>query len=397
MKRLKEEKIKQLKKLEDIGNKSIKEKWKIIKSFTGDDKSNNNNEPCEKISNDKWVSFFRNLGFSDDVNKSPLPTSMLESVKNLTEEDKTNMTKDLNREITVEEILETTNKLKNNKAVGFDNISNEVIKVFVNLKLGSKIITSLFNSLFGTYQESWKHGLVKPIFKNGDQTNPKNYRGITLTSCLGKLFNQILNARLVKNFEYYNIFADNLMGFRPEMRTLNNVFVLKNLIDKSFSKKEKLFCCFVDFSKAFDRVWRKGLLHKLECYGVDGKMLSTIKNLYTSTENQIILNKTISEKFEINMGVKQGDPLSSFLFNVEMNELCAALAMNQSVDAPSIKDKKIPCLLWADDVVLISKSEAGLKNSIKKLEEYCNQWKMLVNTDKTKVMIFNRVGKKLKN
>ncbi len=124
------------------------------------------------------------------------------------------------------------------------------------------------------------------------------------------------------------------MGFRPEMRTSNNVFVLKNLIDKSFSKKEKLFCCFVDFSKAFDRVWRKGLLHKLECYGVNGKMLSTIKNLYTSTENQIILNKTISEKFEINMGVKQGDPLSSFLFNVEMNELCAALAMNQSVDAP---------------------------------------------------------------
>ena len=145
------------------------------------------------------------------------------------------------------------------------------------------------------------------------------------------------------------------------MRTSNNVFALKKLIKKSFSKEEKLFCCFVDFSKALDRVLRQGLLHKLECYGVNGKMLHSNEGLYTKAVNRILVNKYLSGRFQVNMGVKQGDPLSSFLFNVEMNETYATLAIDQSVDTPMIKNKKIPCLLWADDVVLISKSETGPK------------------------------------
>ena len=67
------------------------------------------------------------------------------------------------------------------------------------------------------------------------------------------------------------------MGFRPSMRTSNNIFVMKTLIDKQFHKNKKLYTCFVDFSKAFDTIWRKGLIAKLNSFGIEGKMLNIIK------------------------------------------------------------------------------------------------------------------------
>ena len=111
-----------------------------------------------------------------------------------------------------------------------------------------------------------------------------------------------------------------MMGFRPNMRTSSNLFVLKTLVDKRFHKNEKLYCCFVDFSKAFDTVWRKGLLAKLKTFGIHGKMLSVIEDLYSNTNGHVTVGDCISDNFEIKLGVKQGDPLShSFLMYIWMN------------------------------------------------------------------------------
>ena len=234
------------------------------------------------------------------------------------------------------------------------------------------MIKSLFNSTFGHYPQDWKNGLIKPIFKNGCKTEPKNYRGITLTCCIGKFFNQILCPRLTGVFEKYHIFPDNLMGFRPSMRTSNNIFILKSLIEKTLNKKEKLYCCFVDISKAFDRTWQKGLMHKLKHYDrVNGEMLSANENLYKNTNARILLGGSFSNEFEINMGVKQGDPLSSLLFNVDMCDLCTQLNQNKDKDPPHITDKKVSSLFWAEDIVLTSKS----KN--RTMEKYRNSAKVL--------------------
>ncbi len=389
-----EEKEKKLKKLDELKSSEIKERWKIIKSFS--DENKDQNDPSEEISSESWINFYRKLGFNENHYEDTVNVQEPLDVK-LTVHQKIEMNNYINNEISTEEVLKTANNLKSNKAVGIDNVSNEMLKVFTNLKIGSKIIKSMFNEVFGRYPEIWKEGMLKPIFKKGDKSQPTNYRGITLTSCLGKMFNQILNERLIHVFELYDIFPDNLMGFRQNMRTSNNVFILKTLIDKQFTKKDKLFCCFVDISKAFDRVWRKGLLYKLNNYGISGKMLETIKELYTNTRNRILLNNSMTEQFEINMGVKQGDPLSSLLFNIDMIDLCDRLRKNKTIDAPDIMNTKVPCLLWADDIVLMSKSEQGLKNSIRELEEYCKNWRMIINTDKTKIVIFNKTGKMIKN
>ena len=93
------------------------------------------------------------------------------------------------------------------------------------------------------------------------------------------------------------------------------------------------------------------------------------------------------------MGVKQGDPPSPFFFNIYMNDLCSDLLNSNNIYTPKISDLAIPCLFWADDLVLISESKEGLQQHLNVLEKYCKDWKLSVNTDKTQVVIFNKKGK----
>ena len=132
------------------------------------------------------------------------------------------------------------------------------------------------------------------------------------------------------------------MGFRPNMRTSNNILILKTLIDKQFNNNQKLYCCFVDFSKAFDTVWRNGLLSKLRSYGIEGKMLNILHSLYTDTTAHVKINNYMSEAFDILLGVKQGDPPSPFLFNIYINDLCSDL-INSANDYEPPNCKKYMC------------------------------------------------------
>ena len=177
----------------------------------------------------------------------------------------------------------------------------------------------------------------------------------------------------------FRLFQDHIMGFRPNMRTSNNLFVLKTPIDKQFHKNEKLYCCFVDFSKAFDTVWRKGLVAKLKTVGICSKILNIIE-----------IGDFISDNFEINLGVKQGDPPSPFFFNVYMDKLCSDL-IQMKQDAPTINDIEIQCLFWADDFVFISATKDGLQNQLNVVNDYCSDWRLTLNAG-----FFNKTGATLK-
>ena len=83
------------------------------------------------------------------------------------------------------------------------------------------------------------------------------------------------------------------MGFRPRMRTIKNVMVLKTLIEKQFGKHEKLYCCFVDFSNAFDSVWGNGLLAKMKFYGISGKIPSLSTDVYKGTAEHLKINNLL--------------------------------------------------------------------------------------------------------
>ena len=170
---------------------------------------------------------------------------------------------ELDKNITNKEIIETINKLKNNKAHGDDLIINEM------LKAGNQILIGLLNRLFNTvlssgiYPDTWCTGTVIPIYKSGDKENPSNYRGITVNNCLGKLFNTIINKRIVTYLETNKLLSDTQIGFRPGRRTTDHIFLLKTIIDKYKHQKKHVYACYVDLSRAFDTIWRDGLFYKL--------------------------------------------------------------------------------------------------------------------------------------
>ena len=122
----------------------------------------------------------------------------------------------------------------------------------------------LFNKILvvGIVPNQWIIGLIIPIYKQkGSRYDANNYRGITLLSCLGKLFTSVLNERLCNFCDTNNVLSENQTGFRKGYSTVDHIFLLKSIIDLYRFKKRKLFCCLIDYKKAFDTVWRQGLWH----------------------------------------------------------------------------------------------------------------------------------------
>ena len=146
---------------------------------------------------------------------------------------------------------------------------NEQLKSTINYIL--PIYVKLFNLIFdgAIILESWALGQIKPIYKNKDNPNlPKIYRPIMLWSCFGKLFISIINNRLTKFSEKFEIINWTQAGLRKKFSTTENSFILKSLIDIAHSTKRKIYCCFIDYKQAFDTVCRAGLWSKLIQLGV---------------------------------------------------------------------------------------------------------------------------------
>ena len=127
-----------------------------------------------------------------------------------------------------------------------------------------------------------------------------NYRGITLLSCLGKLFTTVLNEPIKQYCDINEIIQENHTGFRMNYSTTNHIFSLKSLIDIFFKNKQKLFCAFVDYQKAFDTVWRKGLFYKLDKNGIfkTSKVFKIVAKMYEESGHvcsQEIWSQTISQ------------------------------------------------------------------------------------------------------
>ena len=136
---------------------------------------------------------------------------------------------------------------------------------------------------------------------------------------------------------------------------------MSNLINKYCHKKNtKLYGCFVDFSKAFDSLPRDILFKKLVDIGITGKFYQIIQAIYKDDKICIKLGENISSPIQTFMGVRQGCVLSPLLFNIFMSDLPNKLSGDACVSLDS--DTKLNCLLWADDIILLSETEDGLKS-----------------------------------
>ena len=264
--------------------------------------------------------------------------------------------------ITVTEIKQVLKKLKKGKASGPDGIGNEIIKhsSCLTIKALAKLFNLIMNS--GYYPVKWNQSYMILLHKSGSKTDPSNYRGISLINCISKIFSGVLNGRLIKIME--DKFSNSQFGFRENHRTSDSLFILKSLINKYIhKKKQKLFICFVDLQKAFDSVWRDGLLFKLANIGVGEKIYNIIKSHFYKTETAFKLENLHSNFFETTRGVRQGDSISPTLFNIFINDLDKAFN-SEGTNSPTLVNSKVGSLLFADDLLIISESNEGLQNSI---------------------------------
>ena len=128
-----------------------------------------------------------------------------------------------------------------------------------------------------------------PYYKKGDRNNPENYRGISISSNLSKLFCSILNNRLINFLNKNSIIPLNQIGFRKGFRTSDHIMVLKTLIDKYIKKNKYLYVTFVNFKAAFDSIWRKALFYKLVKSGVGGLFINMLINIYSDVKYSVKL------------------------------------------------------------------------------------------------------------
>ena len=289
--------------------------------------------------------------------------------------------------------LENASKiLKPGKAVGFDNVNNEMILCLMNTY--PNVILKLFNTilLYGEVIPEWLIGIIVPIYKKGTKSDPNNYRGITLTSCFSKLFLSVLYSRLMKFVIEKGILHNNQLGFVPGNRTSDAHIIINHLINKECHKnKSKIYSCFVDFSTAFDSIPRDILLSKLLSQNITGNFFNIIRHIYSNDQACVRIGNLCTETFRIGRGVRQGCILSPLLFNIFLSDLLEKIDLAEG--KLSVGNTEISCVAWADDLVLLSNSEEGLQKMLKTLELYCCENKLQINTDKTKCMIFNKGGR----
>ena len=204
----------------------------------------------------------------------------------------------LDRQFTVSEIEHAISHIKRGKAGGDDQILSEFI--YYGKQNLTRVLVDLFNMLYSTgyYPESWTTGIIVPIYKKGDRKIPGNYRGITLTSTMSKLFTFILNKRFCDWLDDANILSGTQFAYRKGYSTTDAVFVLNSIV--SLKVKPSIVCCaFIDFSKAFDLIARELLYRKLKNYGISKKFLTIIMNMYSKDKSKVRTNAGCSDVFNL--------------------------------------------------------------------------------------------------
>ena len=291
----------------------------------------------------------------------------------------------LNRPFTHQEIAETIPKLKNNKAGGSDQIRNEFLKHSRNefVQYYTKFLNLILES--GHMPADWCQSVIRPIYKNKeDIDDPNNYRGISLLSCFGKLFTSCLNKRLIIFIDKFIIFIVQAeqAGFKSDFSTIDHVFVLKSLADMYLSKRQRFYCCFVDFKKTFDTINRTTLWSKMLYSGISGKIVNVIKNMYIKAKSSVSLTaEAESDSFPCNIGVRQGENISPLLFSIYLQDLMSFISLKcdglkdienmqkEHLDKEIVTYFKLYILLYADDTVILAENPNDLQASLNGMEK----------------------------
>lgn len=239
----------------------------------------------------------------------------------------------------------------------------------------------------GTIPQQFKEALIYPLHKKGCTSDPANYRGISFLNGSYKVFTAILQGRLTAWIDSNNLLKEYQAGFRSGYSTIDHIFVLRSIAESYILRGKKIYSMFVDFKAAFDTVDRNALFYKLYRMGMSRKFGRVLQKLYADTQAAVWDGEAKSEWFETRSGVRQGCALSPGLFALFIEDLTECLPGGIDFSGSCVK-----ALMFADDIVLLANSPESLQLMINRLYEYCSMWSLIVNLEKSKIMIFKNGG-----
>ena len=212
---------------------------------------------------DRWKENYNELY----NNPNPINVEMTETIPQMTCMDK-------EPDLLKEEISSAIRKLADGKAPGYDNVTGEELKATGNS--GVEILHHLCNKIWknGEFPDDWGKAIITPIYKKKDKLDCGNYRGISLLSHSGKSVTTIIQRRMLKRAE--EIISESQAGFRPGRSTVDQLFTLRQVTEKYLEKGKDLYCCYIDFEKAFDSIWQEGVWKALSFFGFSAKIIKLL-------------------------------------------------------------------------------------------------------------------------
>ena len=281
---------------------------------------------------------------------------------------------------TAEEVELLVQTLNPNKANGLDGISNRMLRAVS--KTISEPLAVLFNRSFseGIFPEAWKMAGRIPIPKKGDKTLPSNYRPIALLSNISKIQERIAFKNLYNHLRDNNLLYKYQSGFLPNHSTVFQLIDIYHNICQSFDNHQFSCMVFCDISKAFDRVWHKGLIYKLKQHGIEGDFLKWLTDYLNGRQQKVIIRGCTSTFKVIQAGVPQGSVLGPLLFLIYVNDIADSLLSLTR--------------LFADDSSLFYSASSlddiqGLINhDLILLSQWAKQWLVTFNPSKTEAILF---------
>ena len=290
--------------------------------------------------------------------------------------------RDKSVQVDIDLVRDCLGKMKLKKSPGLDNVSVEHL-----VHAGSDLqvhLCLLFNSLLKHcyVPREFAHGLIIPLLKDrhGDQTRLDMYRGITLSPNIAKLFEYVL----------LECFGDELssselqFGFKKHSGCTHALFTFKQTTRYFIKNGSKVYCAFVDASKAFDKVLHNGLFVKLINKNVSVSFVRLLQSWYSKLHASVLWNGIIGATFLVHCGVRQGGVLSPLLFAIYVDDLLNDLRL--SGYGTYIGSLFVGAIAYADDICLLSCSCHGLQKMLDICSAYSVKWDIRFNPDKSQLM-----------
>ena len=249
-------------------------------------------------------------------------------------------------------------------------------------KAVSKPLTILFNRSLdeSIFPDTWKIANVIPIYKKGSASDPSNYRPISLLCSIGKLLERLVFKDIYNYLHENDILYKYQSGFVPNHSTTFQLINIYHQICRTFDNHQYSCLVFFDISKAFDRVWHKGLLFKLKQNGINGKLLLWISNYLSNRKQKVIVKSSSSSLQVVTAGVPQGSVLGPLLFLIYVNDIAeSVLSLTR---------------LFADDSSLyfsassLDDIEGIMNHDLRIVFSWASQWLVNFNPNKTEAMLF---------